>query len=54
MVNCIYHAACRHARTTVDEAEETIRAIMAACGGVLELVEQPMPRACLREMAELR
>ena len=39
---------------TVDEAETTIRAIIEACGGALELVEQPMPRACLREMAELR
>eukprot|EP01050_Picozoa_sp_SAG11_P014816 SAG11_NODE_1863_length_4154_cov_3.719359_4_plen_255_part_00 len=39
---------------TVDEAERTIRAIVAAVGGRLELVEQPMPRACLAEMAELR
>jgi muconate cycloisomerase len=39
--------------TTVDEAERTIRAIVAAVG-TLELVEQPMPRASLAEMAELR
>ena len=38
---------------TVDEAEATIASIESVCGK-LELVEQPMGRGQLREMAELR
>jgi L-alanine-DL-glutamate epimerase-like enolase superfamily enzyme len=42
-------------RTPVSaQYSETVLRCRVQCGRQLEIVEQPMPRACLQEMAELR